>query len=106
MRENGFGINEDSPHCGREDRSRPARFGNPAAKPMKKTVTLAKTAGHGLEQADEVNVWLNHPRDFTSFDTVFSHQSVGRAPDRPMAGPPPMVDAEVEMRAIPRRPED
>ena len=59
----------------------------------------------GLEHVVKVNVWLDDPRDFTSFNAVFERYFRNHAPARSTVQSAIMVDAKVEMDVIAYKPE-
>ncbi len=59
----------------------------------------------GLEHVVKVNVWLDDPRDFTSFNAVFERYFRNHAPARSTVQSALMVDAKVEMDVIAYKPE-
>ncbi len=62
-------------------------------------------AGCGLEHVVKVNVWLDDPRDFTSFNAVFERHFRDHPPARSTVQSALMVDAKVEMDVIAYKPE-
>ena len=59
----------------------------------------------GLEHVVKVNVWLDDPRDFTSFNAVFERHFRDHPPARSTVQSALMVDAKVEMDVIAYKPE-
>jgi len=57
-------------------------------------------AGCGLEHVVKVNVWLDEPRDFSSFNSVFEKYFLDHPPARSTVQSSLMVDAKVEMDVI------
>ncbi len=58
-----------------------------------------------LEHVVKVNVWLDDPRDFTSFNAVFERHFREHPPARSTVQSALMVDAKVEMDVIAYKPE-
>ena len=58
-----------------------------------------------LEHVVKVNVWLDDPRDFTSFNAVFERHFGEHPPARSTVRSALMVDAKVEMDVIAYKPE-
>ena len=58
----------------------------------------------GLEHVVKVNCWLDDPRDFTSFNAVFSKYFSANPPARSTVQSALMVDAKVEMDVIAYKP--
>ena len=58
----------------------------------------------GLEHVVKVNVWLDDPRDFTSFNAVFERHFRDHPPTRSTVQSALMVDAKVEMDVIAYKP--
>lgn len=75
-------------------------------KVIENIVDVLKTAGCGLEHVVKVNVWLDDPRDFTSFNKVFERHFIANPPARSTVESRLMVDAKVEMDVIAYKPED
>lgn len=67
-------------------------------------VSVLKLAGCGLEHVVKVNVWLNDPRDFSSFNAVFERYFLDHPPARSTVQSALMVDAKIEMDAIAYKP--
>lgn len=57
-------------------------------------------AGCGLEDVVKVNVWLEDPRDFWSFNGVFKEYFIDHPPARSTVASPLMVDGKIEMDVI------
>ena len=72
---------------------------------MSNIVTVLESAGCGLEHVIKVNVWLDDPRDFTSFNGVFERYFLDHPPARSTVQSKLMVDAKVEMDAIAFKPQ-
>ena len=68
-------------------------------------VLALELAGCRLEDVVKVNVWLDDPRDFTSFNGVFEKHFKDHPPARSTVQSALMVDAKVEMDVIAFRPE-
>jgi len=68
---------------------------------MKNLVAILAEAGYSLEDVVRVGVWLDDPRDFTSFNKVFAHYfSPEHAPARACVQASMMVDCKVEIDCI------
>lgn len=67
-------------------------------------VAVLGDADCGLEHVVKVNVWLDDPRDFTSFNSVFERHFRDHAPARSTVQSALMVDAKVEMDVIAYKP--
>ncbi|MYK33507.1 MAG: RidA family protein [Boseongicola sp. SB0670_bin_30] len=68
-------------------------------------IAALDAAGCGLEHVVKVNVWLDDPRDFTSFNAVFERHFRDHPPARSTVQSALMVDAKVEMDVIAYKPE-
>ncbi len=66
-------------------------------------VILAE-ANCGLEHVVKANVWLDDPRDFTSFNAVFARRFSADPPARSTVQSKLMVDAKIEMDVIAYKP--
>lgn len=62
-------------------------------------------AGCTLEDVVKVNIWLDDPRDFTSFNAVFKKYFESAPPARSTVQSSLMVDAKIEMDVIAFKPE-
>lgn len=69
-------------------------------KVMEHIISVLKLADCGLEHVVKVNVWLDDPRDFTSFNGVFEKYFIDNPPARSTVQSRLMVDAKVEMDVI------
>lgn len=69
-------------------------------KVMQNIIEVLALAGCGLEHVVKVNVWLDDPRDFTSFNGVFKKYFTENPPARSTVRSELMVDAKVEMDVI------
>ncbi len=69
-------------------------------KVMENIIAALKLANCGLEHVVKVNVWLDDPRDFTSFNGVFQRYFQDNPPARSTVRSELMVDAKVEMDVI------
>ena len=67
---------------------------------MENIIEILNTAGCGLEHVIKVNCWLDDPRDFTSFNSVFKKYFSKHPPARSTVQSALMVDAKVEMDVI------
>lgn len=72
---------------------------------MENIIAVLDLAGCGLEHVVKVNVWIDDPRDFTSFNSVFSKYFRAHPPARSTVQSALMVDAKVEMDVIAFKPE-
>lgn len=71
---------------------------------MANLIAVLKLADCGLEHVIKVNVWLDDPRDFSSFNAVFEKYFIGSPPGRSTVQSALMVDAKVEMDVIAYKP--
>lgn len=67
---------------------------------MKNIIAALQSADCSLDQVVKVNVWLDDPRDFTSFNGVFHRYFIAHPPARSTVQAQLMVDAKVEMDVI------
>ena len=72
---------------------------------MANIISVLELAGCGLEHVVKVNVWLDDPRDFSSFNSVFEKYFLDNPPARSTVRSSLMVDAKVEMDVIAYNPE-
>ena len=72
---------------------------------MQNIIEVLASAECGLEHVVKVNCWLDDPRDFTSFNSVFSKYFTAHPPSRSTVQSALMVDAKVEMDVIAYKPE-
>lgn len=72
---------------------------------MQNIIAVLDLANCGLEHVVKVNVWLDDPRDFTSFNSVFAKHFTAHPPARSTVQSALMVDAKVEMDVIAYKPE-
>ena len=70
------------------------------AQVMENIIEILRAAGCGLEHVIKVNCWLDDPRDFTSFNSVFKKYFSKHPPARSTVQSALMVDAKVEMDVI------
>lgn len=68
-------------------------------------IEVLALADCGLEHVIKVNVWLDDPRDFSSFNSVFEKHFLAHPPARSTVQSALMVDAKVEMDVIAFKPE-
>ena len=66
--------------------------------------SILTETGCGLEDVIKVNVWLDDPRDFWSFNGVFAEYFSDSPPARSTVQSAIMVDAKVEMDVIVYKP--
>jgi len=64
---------------------------------MKNLIEVLAQADCTLEHVVKVSVWLDDPRDFTSFNAVFKKYFIAHPPARSTVQSALMVDAKVEM---------
>jgi len=67
---------------------------------MQNIIEVLAIANCGLEHVVKVNCWLDDPRDFTSFNSVFKKYFDKHPPARSTVQSALMVDAKIEMDAI------
>lgn len=72
---------------------------------MANIISVLAMANCGLEHVVKVGVWLDDPRDFTSFNAVFAKYFTAHPPARSTVQSAIMVDAKVEMDVIAYKPE-
>ena len=66
---------------------------------------VLKEAGCEARHIVKINVWLDDPRDFWSFNRVFHEEFGEHPPARSTVASPLMVDAKIEMEAVAFNPE-
>jgi len=71
---------------------------------MENIIEVLRLAGCGLDHVVKVNVWLDDPRDFSSFNGVFEKYFIHHPPARSTVQSALMVDAKVEMDVIAYKP--
>lgn len=71
---------------------------------MANIIEVLRLADCGLEHVVKVNVWLDDPRDFTSFNGVFEKHFLPHPPARSTVQSALMIDAKVEMDVIAYKP--
>lgn len=76
-----------------------------AEKVIANVIDVLALAGCGLEHVIKVNVWLDDPRDFSSFNGVFEKYFIDHPPARSTVQSALMVDAKIEMDVIAYKPE-
>lgn len=72
---------------------------------MSNIISVLELAGCDLEHVIKVNVWLDDPRDFTSFNSVFAKYFTANPLARSTVQSALMVDARVEMDVIAFKPQ-
>lgn len=72
---------------------------------IKNIIDVLKMSDCGLEHVVKVNAWLDDPRDFSSFNSVFEKYFIDHPPARSTVQSALMVDAKVEMDVIAFRPQ-
>jgi len=60
-------------------------------------IDVLKLANCTLADVVKVNIWLDDPRDFTSFNAVFEKHFIANPPARSTVQSALMVDAKIEM---------
>lgn len=71
---------------------------------IRNIIAVLALADCGLEHVVKVNVWLDDPRDFTSFNGVFKRYFSDHPPARSTVQSQLMVDAKVEIDVIAYKP--
>lgn len=71
---------------------------------MQNIISVLNLADCGLEHVVKVSVWLDDPRDFTSFNAVFAKYFTAHPPARSTVQSAIMVDAKVEMDVVAYKP--
>jgi reactive intermediate/imine deaminase len=71
---------------------------------MQNIIEVLALAGCTLEDVVKVNIWLDDPRDFTSFNGVFKKYFESAPPARSTVQSSLMVDAKIEMDVTAYRP--
>ena len=71
---------------------------------MANIIAVLKLAYCSLEHVVQVGVWLDDPRDFTSFNSVFAKYFAAHPPARATVQSALMVDAKVEMDVVAYKP--
>ncbi|NKB28589.1 MAG: RidA family protein [Rhodobacteraceae bacterium] len=71
---------------------------------MANIIDVLRMADCGLEHVVKVSVWLDDPRDFTSFNSVFEKHFLAHPPARSTVQSALMIDAKVEMDVIAYKP--
>ena len=71
---------------------------------MQNLIEVLAIADCRLEHVVKVNCWLDDPRDFTSFNSVFAKYFSAHPPARSTVQSALMVDAKVEMDVIAYKP--
>ena len=66
---------------------------------------VLKESGCDARHIVKINVWLDDPRDFWSFNRVFQEEFGEHPPARSTVASPLMVDAKIEMEAVAYNPE-
>lgn len=66
--------------------------------------TILSLSNCDLSNVVKVGVWLDDPRDFTSFNSVFERHFIDHPPARATVQSPLMVDAKVEMDVVAYKP--
>lgn len=71
---------------------------------MDNVVAVLESAGCALEDVAKVNVWLDDPRDFWTFNRVYASYFPNGAPARSTVQSQLMVDAKIEIDVTAYRP--
>ncbi|MCY4152137.1 MAG: RidA family protein [Aestuariivita sp.] len=71
---------------------------------MENLIAVLRKAGCTLEDVAKVNVWLDDPRDFWTFNRVYASYFPNGAPARSTVRSQLMVDAKVEIDATVYKP--
>ena len=69
-------------------------------KTMSNVIAILTEAGYGLEDVVRVGVWLDDPRDFWSFNGVYSTYFKDHPPARACVQSSMMVDCKVEIDCV------
>jgi len=64
---------------------------------IKNIIDVLKLADCTLAEVVKVGIWLDDPRDFTSFNSVFQKHFIDNPPARSTVQSSLMVDAKIEM---------
>lgn len=72
---------------------------------IKNIIEVLEIAECGLEHVVKVNVWLDDPRDFSSFNAVFEKYFIDHPPARSTVQSALMIDAKVEMDVVAFKPQ-
>ncbi|MCY4317025.1 MAG: RidA family protein [Roseovarius sp.] len=71
---------------------------------MDNVVAVLESAGCSMEDVAKVNVWLDDPRDFWTFNRVYASYFPNGAPARSTVQSQLMVDAKIEIDVTAYRP--
>ena len=71
---------------------------------MKNIAAVLALAGCALQDVVKVNVWLDDPRDFWTFNKVYAEYLGGHQPARSTVRSQLVVDAKIEMDVIAYKP--
>lgn len=69
-------------------------------KALDNMIAILKEAGYGLEDVVRVGVWLDDPRDFWSFNSVFAEYFGANPPARACVQSAMMVDCKIEVDCV------
>lgn len=69
-------------------------------KAIENLIAILHEAGYGLEDVVRVGVWLDDPRDFWSFNSVYAEYFGANPPARACVQSRMMVDCKVEVDCI------
>lgn len=69
-------------------------------KTMANVIAILTEAGYGLEDVVRVGVWLDDPRDFWSFNGVYTQYFKDHPPARACVQSSMMVDCKVEIDCV------
>ena len=67
---------------------------------IRNLLTILKEAGYGVEHVVRCGVWLDDPRDFTSFNAVFKEHFGEHPPARACVVSSMVVDCKVEIDCV------
>jgi reactive intermediate/imine deaminase len=67
---------------------------------IKNVIAILDEAGYGVEHIVRIGVWLDDPRDFSSFNKVFSQYFGENPPARACVQASMVVDCKVEVDCI------
>ncbi|MCY4302457.1 MAG: RidA family protein [Aestuariivita sp.] len=73
---------------------------------MENVITVLKQAGCTLDDVAKVNVWLDDPRDFWTFNRVYASYFPNGTPARSTVRSQLMVDAKIEIDVTAYKPKE
>jgi reactive intermediate/imine deaminase len=71
---------------------------------IKNLIAILKEAGYGTEDVVRCGVWLDDPRDFSSFNKVFREYFGENPPARACVVSPMVVDCKIEIDCVAFKP--